>query len=144
MSRKDEEKLDSKIQELLDKFSGSREKIESYRDELEVHKNTIMSLFPKQLDHRAKFILEEKLKTVSSFYSILLNLTQELNRNTKDEIEIRRRLTQKNKDNDVDIRQVVRMLEEKGVKVESGHQSGILDNLYDEETEDIQEQNRDG
>jgi hypothetical protein len=106
------------VVELLDKLKNSRDRLEDYVAELEGYKEHIMSIFPKKMDHRAKFVLEEKLKTVSSFYSILLNMVQEINKTSVQEIDVRRRLAGNDTGDELDIRQIVHELEKRKIKVD--------------------------
>lgn len=90
--------MDNKTQELVDKLSTSRDKLEVYVGELEELKEKISTIFPTELNYRNKFALEEKVKTMSEFYNSLLRLRQEVNKTIKDEIEIRRKTSSGDKE----------------------------------------------
>lgn len=106
---------DPKVSELLNKLSGSRDELSRYMAELEEIRKKAEELFPSNHDFRNRYILEEKIKTVSSLYSTVLNIRQEFNKTIKDEIEIRRKLSI-GEDEDVlsdsDIRKLALIVEE--------------------------------
>ncbi len=80
---------------LLEKLSGSRDKLEAYVSELELLKCKVDELFPKEKgvqNYRSKWVFEEKVKTSTAFFDSLLKLRQEINKTIKDEIELRRKL----------------------------------------------------
>jgi len=88
-----EKKYDPKIESLLDKFTSSREELLSYLKDVDILRSKISQIFPQTLDYRTKFILEEKIKTMSAFFTTLLNIRQEYNRTLKDEISLRQKIT---------------------------------------------------
>ena len=106
---------DPKIEELLSQFSESRSQLSAYMEQVDVIRNKVDAIFPTDTDFRNKFVLEEKIKAMSSFFSTLLNIRQEYNKSIKEEIEIRRKLVTseqgKGKD-DVDMRELAGMVED--------------------------------
>jgi 4-hydroxyphenylpyruvate dioxygenase-like putative hemolysin len=109
---KKEKVYDPKIDELLSKFEGSREELLKYLSSLDSIKTNVESIFPQNIDFRNKFVLEEKLKTLSSFYSTMLNVRQEYNRTLKDEIMLRQKSIVENDDEkDIDYRIVAEEVE---------------------------------
>ena len=85
--------LDPEIVKLLQKYRDSRGKLEGYTAKVEALLATVDGLFPQTLDWKNKFIIEEKLKSTSSFFNTLLSLRQEINRSLTQEIEIRRKIS---------------------------------------------------
>ena len=84
---------DSKIEELLNQFSSSREELVKYMADVDDIRSKVTEMFPANTtDYRNKFALEEKLKAMSSFYATLLSIRQEFNKTIKDEIELRRKI----------------------------------------------------
>jgi hypothetical protein len=102
---------DPRVKELLATYSERRGKVDGYIDEMEGMKDQIMGMFPEKLDHRSKYLLEEKIKASSSFYHTLLSLTQEYNKSVVQEIEIIRKLSMGGDNKEKDIRQLVRDLQ---------------------------------
>jgi len=107
-----------KIEELLSQLSESRTKLSEYMADVDTIRKKVDSIFPTSQDFRNRFVLEEKIKAASSFYSTLLNIRQEFNKTLKEEIEIRRKLESKEVGEDeVDVRavadQVEQMMKEK-------------------------------
>jgi len=107
-----------KIEELLSQLSESRDKLSEYMVDVDAIRKKIDGIFPTTQDFRNRFVLEEKIKAASSFYSTLLNIRQEYNKTIKEEIEIRRKIESKDvEEGEVDVRavadQVEQMLKEK-------------------------------
>jgi len=103
-----EKKYDPKIEELLNKYTVSREQLTGYLKDVDNLRNKISQIFPQTLDYRTKFILEEKIKTMSVFFSTLLNIRQEYNRTLKDEISLRQKITDDDNQNpkEINLREV--------------------------------------
>jgi len=113
---------DPEVPGLISELSGSRTKLEKFALDLESLHNQVSQVFPKKFDHRDRYLLDDKLKTVSSFYATMLSVRQEINRIIVHEIDIRRKV---NKDNvigrkhTVDIRQLAEDLDKRGIKLVS-------------------------
>lgn len=86
---------DPEIDELIVKMGVSREELEGDLKDLVGLKDKLQTLFPSEVNYRTKFILEEKIKAATSFYSAILNIRQEINKSVSSEIEIRRKLSSK-------------------------------------------------
>ncbi len=82
---------DPKIDQLLLEIGKSRDELNACMGDVSNMREKIIDILPKDHDFRNKFVLEEKLKITSSFYSTLLNIRQEYNKLLKEEIEIRRK-----------------------------------------------------
>ena len=113
MSDNEESPIDPEVLKLLTKYSASREKLEDYVGDVEVLRTKVSAIFPQDLNYRNKFVIEDKLKVMASFYSTLLNIRQEINKSLKDEVEIRRKLqpADKGKEKKLDIREFADQLE---------------------------------
>jgi len=109
--------VDPKIESLLNDLGNRRAQLDVKLEDLEKLREDISKLFPVKLDYRSKFILEEKLKTASTFYSTMLNLIQEINKTTISEIEIRRKLSIGSEEKDFDVRKTMEQLEEAGFEI---------------------------
>lgn len=107
------------INKLIKELKESRSKLTVYSDDLEKMYTKAMEIFPKKHDFRNKHLLDDKLKVLSSFYSTLLSIRQEINRQVVKEIEVRRNINKDTttNDNEVDIRQLVNELDKKGFKL---------------------------
>ena len=107
-----------KIEELLSQLSESRSKLSEYMNDVDTIRQKVDTIFPTTQDFRNRFVLEEKIKAASSFYSTLLSIRQEYNKTIKEEIEIRRKIESNNpEEGEVDVRavadQVEQMMKEK-------------------------------
>ena len=112
-------KDDPRILELLHELQDRRDTLVGYISDVEKLKDSVSLLFPTKLDARNKFVIDKKLETTSSFYSTLLNLIQEVNKTTTQEIEIRRKIALGISGEEEDIRTIVGRLEAEGLTVES-------------------------
>jgi len=110
---------DPKIESLLAEFTESRNQLTNYMADVDKIRSKVEAIFPNDSDFRNKFVLEEKIKAMSSFFSTLLNIRQEFNKSIKEEIEIRRKLVSseqgKGKD-DIDMRELASMVEDQMIK----------------------------
>ena len=104
-------KSHAKYEELLDELSNSRNKLTEMLDEIEGCKNAVMDT-ARSNDYRNKYAKEERIKTISAFYSLLLQTRQEYTRNIISEIDLRRKL-EKGNDSEVelDISKIAKQLE---------------------------------
>lgn len=100
------------IQSLLEDFQVQRDALNKMIEEIETLKANIDNLFPKKLDARYSKFFEEKVKTAVSMFNVALDIRKELLKTTKDEIELRRKVTGKGDLNDmIDVRKIAKSLE---------------------------------
>ena len=108
-------KYESKVQQLLGIFEENRTAIMDMITDLEKLKDKLDTIFPETTDARHMRFFEEKVKAISSFFNVLLDMRKEINKSVKDEIEIRRKTEGKEDDLDIegllDIRQATRKIE---------------------------------
>lgn len=100
-----------KYNELLNQLSDSRDKLTQMMTEIDECKGAVLDT-AKSNDYRNRYAKEERLKTISTFYSLALSMRQEYTRNIISEIELRRKL-EKGDDGDqtVDIVKIAKQLE---------------------------------
>lgn len=112
--------VDPQIHVLVKELENSRSRLEKYSSDLEVLQEEASAVFPKKMDARTAYHLDDKLKVISSFYQTILTVRQEINKLIIHEIDIRRKISKDevNKDNEVDIRKLVEELDDKGYKVQ--------------------------
>lgn len=95
--------LDEKVEQLLADFSVQRNAIQNMIDEVEALRSQVSQLFPDTIDARTRKFLEEKVKTMVGFYNVLLDMRKEISKSIKDEMDMRRRITDEELDlDDVD------------------------------------------
>jgi len=100
------------VEGLLSKYSESRDQLELDLKSVISLKDRLGTLFPDDLNFRNKFVLEEKIKSCTGFYSTILSMRQEINRSLSNEIDIRRKLNIKaNEGNVIDIRKLAEQVE---------------------------------
>ena len=100
-----------KYEKLLSEIGASRDALTKMLQEIEDCKNAVLDT-AKSNDYRNRYAKEERIKTISAFYNLLLSTRQEYTRNIISEIELRRKL-EKGDDGDfeVDIAKIAKQLE---------------------------------
>jgi hypothetical protein len=85
---------EEKCDQLLNEFKSQRDEIIKMVVEVELLKENISKLFPERMDSRYSHFFEEKVKTMTAFFNVLLDMRKEIIRSLKDEIELRKRVEQ--------------------------------------------------
>ena len=81
------------INNLLSEYIEHRAAIKVMITDLESLKVNIESILPETLDKRYKYFFEEKIKTITQLFSSLLDMRKEISKSVKDEIELRRKIS---------------------------------------------------
>jgi len=106
--------IESKINKLLEEFAKQRHEIELMIEDLIVLKEKISSIFPENLDKRFRFIFEEKLKVVNTFFSMILEMRKQIMKSLTEEISVRRKIDEKEDSEDfekfLDIRNYIKKM----------------------------------
>lgn len=93
---------ETKVTQLLAIFETNRNEIMNMISDLEKLKDKLDTIFPETTDARHMRFFEEKIKAISSFFNVLLDMRKEINKSLKDEIELRRRVEGKDAEMDID------------------------------------------
>jgi hypothetical protein len=105
---------------LIKEFIDQRNAIKLMIDDLEKIKIRIESLFPEQLDKRYVRFFEEKVKTMTDLFRVILDMRKEIIKNTKDEFELRRKISGDDQSGDFvelfDIKKIAKRVEDLGKK----------------------------
>jgi len=80
------------IDQLLDQFSQHRDAILNMISDLETIKEKVDTIIPDTMDRRYTRYFEEKVKSVTDFFSTMLDMRKEITKSLKDEIELRRKI----------------------------------------------------
>jgi len=110
----DDDNQDSEIiiQGLLDDFQTQRLALLQMVIDVEKLKENIDKLFPEKLNARYAKFFEDKIKTAVAMFNVLLDIRKELLKTTKDEIDIRRKVTGKGDLNElIDVRKLAKKIE---------------------------------
>jgi hypothetical protein len=100
------------IQNLLEDFATQRQALLQMVEDVEILKNDIDKLFPEKLNARYAKFFEDKIKTAVAMFNVLLDIRKELLKTTKDEIDIRRKVTGKGDLNElIDVRKLASKIE---------------------------------
>ena len=91
MERKriDPERVDA----LLKEYEDQRKALKLMIDDLEKIKAKVDTILPERLDNRFVRFFEEKIKTISQLFQIVLEIRKEIMKSVKDEVEIRTKVT---------------------------------------------------
>lgn len=76
-------------EELLGKLSVNREDLYGMLKTLTKLRGDIDKILPEKMDYKAKFVLEERMKTISSLFNTELSIRKQLDDSIKNEINIR-------------------------------------------------------
>ena len=110
------EKNQDKTEELLKEFYVHRNAVKCMIADLEKLKERIDKLFPETLDARYIRFFEEKIKTITSLFTSLLEMRKEIAKNVKEEIEIRSRMSDDTPEEEIekylDVRKMADRVEE--------------------------------
>lgn len=94
-----------KIDELLNEFSEQRDQLKLMINEVEQIKNKIDKLLPEPQSNETDYrnfmkgsrymsLFEERVKSITEFFRIILDMRKEISKTLKDEIDLRRRSEQ--------------------------------------------------
>ena len=101
------------IQDLLEDFTTQRQALLQMVTDVEKLKDDIEKLFPEKLNARYAKFFEDKVKTAVAMFNVLLDIRKELLKTTKDEIDIRRKVTGKGDLNElIDVRKLAKKIEQ--------------------------------
>lgn len=108
--------IEDKINDLLQEFGAQRDAIKDMVIEIEKMRVQVSMLFPESIDMRTRKFLEDKIKAMVGFYNVLLDMRKEISKSVKDELELRRRMTDDEFDPDdidnlLDISEISRKIE---------------------------------
>lgn len=128
-----------KIDSLLTEFKMQRDEIQKYITQLDEFRPKIDTLLPETLDRRYKFFFEEKVKVITSLFTVLLDMRKEIIKSIKDEIELRRRSISGETLDDLekffDVRKVAKTID--GFSKEVGKKEEKMKELLKESDEDL-------
>ena len=102
--------LSDEIKELLEEFKENRDKIKEMINDVEKLSSRISSMFPDKLEIRYARFFEEKVKSATELFRILLDMRQELSRSLKTEIDVRSK-TNSDDNSSLDITEIARKVE---------------------------------
>lgn len=78
---------------LITEFIDQRNAIKLMIADLEKIKKNIDKLFPETIDKRYLMFFETKIKSMTELFRIILDMRKEIIKNTKDEFELRRKIS---------------------------------------------------
>ena len=84
--------VDPKITELLVEFKEQRDELKNMVKDVEKLKGHVDLLFPEKIDNRYARLFEEKIKSATGFFNVLLDIRKELIKSLSTEIEVRRKI----------------------------------------------------
>jgi hypothetical protein len=132
---------EEKSDELLLEFKNQRDEIVKMVQEIELLKANISKLFPEKMDSRYSHFFEEKVKTMTAFFNVLLDMRKEIIKSLKDEFELRKKvdtgeLNQEELEGILDIRKITEKIDsfkKKKVKLQKERIDSVEDIDLDKE-----------
>jgi len=126
------------LDELLTEYKEHRLEIKKMIAELDSIKEKIDRLIPTSLDARYLRFFEEKVKTITSLFNALLDMRKEITKSVKEEIEIRRKVTTKSGEEEIedliDIRRAAEKIED-FKREQEAYKKKIKEHNYEEFTD---------
>lgn len=112
-------------EQLLEKYRKSRDELLTIIEEIEELKTNIKKLFPtEKLDNRHIRLFEEKIKTTTNLFQLILDIRKEYSRQIAQELELRNKLG--NNEDDflgVNIRDLVKKISDVDFNVFDGEEN---------------------
>lgn len=95
----DNENQQDKINLLLDEFREQREQLKQMIEDVDKLRNKLSQMLPDEIsnDYRSRnskylTLFEEKVKSITEFYNVILSMRKEISATLKNEIELRRKV----------------------------------------------------
>ena len=96
-------------EDLLLEYKEQRDALKIMVKDLDSLKDGVEKLFPERLDARNLRFLEEKVKAITDLFKAILDIRKELSKSVKDEIELRRKLNDKEGDDGESMESIVEL-----------------------------------
>ena len=85
-----QKKIDTeKVEALLKEYEEQRHALKLMLDDLEKIKIKVDTILPDRLDNRFVRFFEEKIKSISALFQIVLDIRKEILKSIRDEVEVR-------------------------------------------------------
>ena len=113
------------IDGLLLEFKEQRDNVKSMLIDIENIRTKVDQLLPENIDKRYIMLFEQRIKTITELFKILMDMRKEISKSLKDEIDMRKRMTTDdtfNIEDMLDIRGMVKQMEnlkKRGDKLEN-------------------------
>ena len=102
------------IDGLLLEFKEQRDNVKSMLVDIENIRTKVDQLLPENIDKRYVILFEQRIKTITELFKILMDMRKEISKSLKDEIDMRKRMTSDdsfNIEDMLDIRGMVKQME---------------------------------
>lgn len=135
-------KDDDKVSELLSQFEEHRKAIQEMIQHIEAIRSKVDRLIPDKLDARYIRFFEEKVKSITSLFSTILDMRKEIAKSVKDEIEIRRKMGSadditKHLEDLLDVRSLANEIDNFKKEVENQKKQRLLEVVDDKNFPDV-------
>jgi len=113
------------IDGLLLEFKEQRDNVKLMLVDIENIRTKVDQLLPENIDKRYIMLFEQRIKTITELFKILMDMRKEISKSLKDEIDMRKRMTSDdsfNIEDMLDIRGMVKQMEnlkKRGDKLEN-------------------------
>jgi hypothetical protein len=81
-----------KVDSLLKEYEDQRVALKLMLDDLEKIKSKVDTILPDRLDNRFVRFFEEKIKTISALFQVVLDIRKEIIKSIRDEVEVRTKI----------------------------------------------------
>ncbi len=81
------------IEDLLTEFKEQRDSVKSMLVDIESIRTKVDQLLPESIDKRYVILFEQRIKTITELFKILMDMRKEISKSLKEEIDMRKRMT---------------------------------------------------
>lgn len=85
--------VDPEYDELLEELTKNRKELDGMLETATEFRKKVDTIIPDNTDFRKRYLVEEKMKLITSIFSTELDLRKQKENSIKNEIELRRKLT---------------------------------------------------
>ncbi len=117
------------IQEMVDNrknLSGILDKVSNFR-------NNIEKMIPTSNEYKNRFIMEQKIKTVTEIIKAELDIRKQIDNSIKTEFDLRSKVKESDKESDGDISKIISLLE--GANFLENNENESLDDIEEDQEE---------
>ena len=135
-----ENEIESKIEntvfdDLVNEMVDNRKKLSEILDKVTSFRNNIERLIPNSNEYKNRFIMEQKIKTVTEIIKSELEIRKQIDNSIKTEFDLRSKVKESDKESDGDISKIISLLE--GANFLENNENESLDDIEDQEENEI-------
>jgi len=133
-----ENEIESKIEntvfdDLVNEMVDNRKKLSEILDKVTSFRNNIERLIPNSNEYKNRFIMEQKIKTVTEIIKSELEIRKQIDNSIKTEFDLRSKVKESDKESDGDISKIISLLE--GANFLENNENESLDDIEEDQEE---------